>query len=76
MPDCDSVVQTCFASDYERFVQWKMDQVRNETEFGIIHAPATKDAKIDWDKIDDDISVNKRILLRILKHRAQPREAF
>jgi hypothetical protein len=54
MPDCDSFVQTAFANDYERFVKWKMEQVRYETEFGIIHVPTTKDAKIDWEQIEDE----------------------
>ena len=53
-----------------------MGQVRYETEFGIIHAPTTKDAKVDLEKINDEMSDNKRILVRILKHRAQPREKF
>jgi hypothetical protein len=54
MPEADSFSQTAFANDYERFVQWKMEQVRYDSEFGIIHAPISKDAKIDWEKIEDD----------------------
>jgi hypothetical protein len=44
-----------------------MEQVRYDSEFGIIHAPATKDAKIDWEKIEDDNFQNKRIAIKILK---------
>ena len=76
MPEADSFSQTAFANDYERFVQWKMEQVRYDSEFGIIHAPATKDAKVDWEKIEDDYFQNKRIAIKILKQRAQPRDQF
>jgi len=39
MPESDSYQQTAFLNDYERFVNWKMEQVRNDSEFGIIHVP-------------------------------------
>jgi len=74
MPEADSFSQTAFANDYERFVQWKMEQVRYDSEFGIIHAPTSKDAKVDWEKIEDDNFQNKRIAIKILKQRAQPRD--
>ena len=76
MPEADSFSQTAFANDYERFVQWKMEQVRYDSEFGIIHAPTSKDAKVDWEKIEDDNFQNKRIAIKILKQRAQPRDQF
>lgn len=53
-----------------------MENVRYETEFGILHAPTSKDAKIDWDKIEDIEYFNKRIGIKILKQRAQPRPKF
>lgn len=59
MPESDSYQQTAFLNDYERFVNWKMEQVRNDSEFGIIHVPIQKDkndkdAKVDWEKIEED----------------------
>lgn len=36
MPDMDSFVQKAFANDYQRYQEWKMTQVRFNTEFGII----------------------------------------
>lgn len=53
-----------------------MENVRYETEFGLVHAPASKDAKVDWDKIEDNEYFNKRIGIKILKQRAQPRSKF
>ena len=47
-----------------------METVRYDTEFGIIHLPATKDAKVDYEKIDDDMATNRRISIKILKQRA------
>lgn len=44
MSDCDTMKQSSFADDYQRFLDWKMNQVRYDTEFGIIHVPLTKDA--------------------------------
>ena len=49
-----------------------MQQVRFDTEFAIIHAPASKDNPVDWAAIADDEFNNKRINQKILKHRAQP----
>jgi len=76
MPDCDTFNQQAFASDYQRFLEWKMNNVRYESEFGIVHAPASKDAKIDWEKIEDEESFNKRVGVKILKCRATPKPKF
>jgi hypothetical protein len=43
-----------------------MSNVRYETEFGIVHLPPSKDAKIDWDAIRDQEDFNKRIGIKIL----------
>jgi len=43
MSECDTLKQTSFADDYKRFLEWKMSQVRYDTEFGIVHVPASKD---------------------------------
>lgn len=53
-----------------------MNNVRYETEFGIVHLPPSKDAKIDWEKIDDDEAFNKRVGIKILKYRATPKPKF
>jgi len=53
-----------------------MENVRYETEFGIVHAPTSKDAKVDWEKLEDIEYFNKRIGIKILKQRAQPRPKF
>lgn len=53
-----------------------MSNVRYETEFGIVHLPPSKDAKIDWDAIRDQEDFNKRIGIKILQKRAAPREKF
>jgi hypothetical protein len=53
-----------------------MDSVRYETEFGLIHVPASKDAKVDWERIEDEEQFNKRISVKILKQRAQPKDKF
>lgn len=70
MPDCDPFNQTAFANDYQRYMDWKMENVRYETEFGIVHIPQSKDSKIDRDKIDEEWNFNKRIGVKILKNRA------
>jgi hypothetical protein len=76
MPESDAFVQQAFAGDYQRYLDWKMNNVRYETEFGIVHVPPSKDAKIDWEKIEDDESFNKRVGAKILKFRAAPKEKF
>lgn len=50
--------------------------MRYETEFGIVHLPPSKDVKVDWEKIEDEESFNKRVGIKILKQRATPREKF
>lgn len=76
MPDCDSFNQQAFANDYQRFNEWRMGNVRYETEFGIVHVPLSKDAKVDWEQIEDEEQFNKRIGIKILKSRANPRPKF
>lgn len=76
MPDCDQFTQQAFASDYKNFKDWIINNVRYETEFGIVHAPVGKDGKVDWDKIEDEEQFNKRIGIKILKSRAFPKERF
>jgi len=41
-----------------------------------VHLPPSKDAKIDWEKIEDEESFNKRIGNKILKQRAAPKNKF
>lgn len=67
MPESDTFVQQAFASDYQRYLDWRLNNVRYETEFGIVHLPASKDAKVDWEKIEDEESFNKRVGCKILK---------
>lgn len=76
MPDCDTFNQQAFAADYQRYLDWRMNNVRYETEFGIVHLPPSKDAKIDWEKIEDDEAFNKRVGIKILKYRATPKPKF
>lgn len=54
MPDCDSFNQQAFANDYQRYVEWRMSNVRYETEFGIVHVQTSKDSKLDQEKIEDE----------------------
>ena len=53
-----------------------MSCVRYNSEFAIQHLPPGKDQSIDWNKIEDEEFYNKRIALKILKHRANPRANF
>ena len=76
MPECDSFNQQAFANDYQRYMDWRLSNVRYETEFGIVHVSTSKDAKVDWEKIEYEEQFNKRIGIRILKSRAQPRPKF
>lgn len=76
MSECDTLKQTSFADDYKRFLEWKMSQVRYDTEFGIVHVPASKDGQVDWSQIEDDEFMSKRINAKILKIRSQPMQAF
>jgi len=41
-----------------------------------VHVATSKDSKVDWEKIEDDESFNKRIGIKILKNRAQPKPKF
>jgi hypothetical protein len=41
-----------------------------------VHVPLSKDAKVDWEKIEDAEYFNKRIGIKILKQRAQPMSKF
>lgn len=52
----DNLKQMAFASDYMRHMEWMMAQVRYNTEFGIIHAPASKDSELDMSAIEDEIA--------------------
>ena len=49
----ESFKQDAFYDDFNRYRQWKMSQVRYETEFGIVHVPA-KDHVLDFKKIEDE----------------------
>lgn len=70
MPDCDSFNQQAFANDYQRYIEWRMANVRYETEFGIVHTLTSKDNKADLERIEDEEQFNKRIGVKILKNRA------
>lgn len=54
MPDCDSFNQQAFANDYQRYIEWRMSNVRYETEFGIVHLLTNKDNKADFERIEDE----------------------
>jgi len=76
MPPIDSLKQQAFVNDYIRHTEWKMAQVREDTEFAMIHLPPSKDAEVDWSKIEDDIYYNKRINLKVLRYRANPKKPW
>jgi hypothetical protein len=72
--------QNSFIEDYVRFNEWKLSQVRYDSEFGIVHL-APKDGSIDLEEIEDIEFYAKRINLKIYKERenAKPpmsREVF
>jgi hypothetical protein len=64
-----------FHDDLDRYKKWKMSMTRYETEFGITHAPA-KDGTIDTKKIEEEWTVGKKIITRILKERKNKRAPF
>jgi len=76
MQECDILKQQAFANDYIRHSDWKLTQVRNDTEFSLNHLPASKDGQVDWEQIEDDDFFDKRINIKILKFRSQPRQPF
>ena len=76
LPDCDQLAQEIFLKDYQNYLQWKMGQLRYDTEFAIVHLPVSKDQPVNWVAIADEEYANKKICSRILKHRAQPNQAF
>ena len=50
--------------------------MRYDTEFGIVHVPATKDGVVDWKKIEEEEKVSRKIITRIMKERKNKREPF
>lgn len=76
MSDCDAFNQQAFANDFQRYTDWWIGNVRYETEFGLVHLPPSKDQKVDWEKIEDEEQFNKRVGIKILKQRANPRVRF
>jgi len=58
-----------------RFNEWKVSQVRYDSEFGITHV-APKDGSLDLDEIEDNEFYAKRINLKIYNERAQLKEPF
>ena len=44
----DTIKQMSFNDDQRRFTEWKVSQVRYDTEFGITHH-APKDQELDWE---------------------------
>ena len=76
MSDCDPFNQQAFANDFQRYTDWWIGNVRYETEFGLVHLPPSKDQKVDWEKIEDEEQFNKRVGIKILKQRANPRVRF
>lgn len=67
--------QNAFLEDFTRFKEWKMSQLRYDTEFGIVHV-APKDGSIDMEEIEDNEFYAKRINLKIFNHRSQAKEPF
>jgi len=71
--------QDSFMEDYMRFNEWKVSQVRYNSEFGITHV-APKDGSIDIEQFKEDIELDefyaKRIILKICNERALLKEPF
>lgn len=65
----DPIKQMSFNDDFQRFTEWKVSQVRYDTEFGIAHH-APKDQEIDWDEVEDNEYYAKKINNKIYKERA------
>ncbi len=74
-PEFEPFKQEAFYEDLHRFKKWRMQQVRYDSEFGIVHVP-TKDYTPDYDLIEDDERVAKKIITKIYKERRAPREQF
>lgn len=58
-----------------RFQEWKLSQVRYDSEFSINHI-APKDQPLDMEEIEDNEYYDKRIVLKVLRERALLKEAF
>ena len=43
LPACDEFSQKAFANDFIRYQEWKMSQVRYDTEFALVHKIGGKD---------------------------------
>lgn len=71
----EPIKQSSFLEDFNRFTEWKMGQVRYDSEFGITHV-APKDGAIDMDEIEDQEYHAKRINLKIFNERALLKEPF
>lgn len=67
--------QGAFIEDYNRFTEWKMSQVRYDSEFGITHV-APKDGTLDLEEIEDNEFYARRINLKIYNERAELKEPF
>jgi len=78
----ETFTQRAFANDYQRYQEWRTQQVRFNTEFGIVRRKhgISKDPKaidqsmsLDSEQIEDEEFYNKRIALKILRFRSKPR---
>lgn len=67
--------QAAFLEDFNRFTEWKMSQVRYDSEFGITHV-APKDGALDLEEIEETEFYAKRINLKIYNERALLKEPF
>jgi hypothetical protein len=71
----DPIKQMSFNDDYQRFTEWKVSQVRYDTEFGIVHH-APKDQELDLEEIEDNEYYAKKINGKIYRERALQRQPF
>lgn len=71
----DPIKQMSFNDDFKRFTEWKVSQVRYDTEFGITHH-APKDQEIDLEEIEDNEYYAKKINNKIYKERSLQRQPF
>jgi len=76
LPDCDEFAQVAFSKDYQRYIEWKMAQLRWNSEFALVHLPPSKDQPVDWSQIAEEEYDNRIVNQRILKHRAKPNSDF
>ena len=67
--------QQTFLDDLDRYKKWKLSQVRYDTEFGIVHAPA-KDGSLDLKKIEEEESIARKIITKIMRERRNQRAPF